>query len=144
MDYRVLGALLGFTLGASGFIIYRYWVKPIRHFRKLKQLVLKDISEFVHILSSDAPGNILAPARLKETRHRLTRLTDCFLTDIPSWYRIALKSRGVSPEAAFKHVTILSRLKSPDDALRRLCMVHNALESGTCRPESGLGDNNAR
>jgi hypothetical protein len=100
---NLVGAVLGFVIGVFGFIIVRYWIRPVSAYSRLKRRVADAVEAHLSMLSADADAQ--AAPGLKESRKRLRKLaqelTDTFHHDLPHWYRIRLRARGeLPPEAA--------------------------------------------
>lgn len=126
MDMRVAGALIGFTLGFIGYIIFKIWISPIRRYRRLKAGLEADIKSYVTLISKQTWGKT-SKKQLKDTRKKISDLTDCYEYDIPAGYRIILKSRKESPLEAAKHLMDLANIKEGTHALKRLEKAEAAL-----------------
>lgn len=100
---NLVGAVLGFVIGVFGFIIVRYWIRPVSAYVRLKRRVADAVEAHLSIMPADAGSD--DAAGVKESRMRLRKLsqelTDTFHHDLPHWYRIRLRARGeLPPEAA--------------------------------------------
>ncbi|GEM_PF-872176 len=134
MDLRVLGALVGFTLGFVGYIAVKIWVMPIRRYCRLKADVKADIESYNRSISENTWNN-QNKKRFKNTRKKLSDLKDCYDHDIPAWYRMALKHRKESPQEAAKYLMDLSNIREGLHALKRLEKAEAAL---LLKPPKGI------
>ena len=126
MDMRVAGALFGFTVGTTGYIIYRFWIVPIRKYRRLKSLIKADIKYYT-ISISENTWNIKKKKRLQNMRKNILGLSDCYDHDIPVWYKIVLRRRQESPHEAARHLMDLINIKDGSHVLKRLEKARTAL-----------------
>ncbi len=121
MNYKIAGALFGFLTGIIGYIIFRYWIFPIRRYRHLKSKIAKDISSYEETISKNNWNtNTIIKKRLKNTRKCISDLIECFHEEIPSWYRIKLKSRGESPTETAQQIMNLGDIRESEHAKKRL------------------------
>ena len=115
------GALLGFLAGVIGYIVFRYWIFPIRRYQRLKSKIAKDILDYQETISENNwNSKNLGKKRLKSTRKNMSELLECFNEEIPLWYRIKLKSRGESPPDTARHLMGLNDVREAEYAETRL------------------------
>jgi hypothetical protein len=126
MDARIAGALFGFALGAVGYIIVKYWILPIRDYRRLKAAIREDVA-FYNGAIAEGQWNSGNKKRFKKTRKNISDLNDSYNLDIPVWYRIMLARRKESPGEAAKHLMALADIRDPEHAVKRLEKARAAL-----------------
>lgn len=126
MDMRVAGALFGFTVGTTGYIIYRFWLVPIREYRRIKSLIKSDIQYYAASISENM-WNKQKKKRFQNTRKSITDLSDCYDHSIPVWYKIVLKRRQESPHEAAKQLMDLVNIRNESHAVKRLEKARIAL-----------------
>jgi len=119
MDMRVAGALFGFTVGTVGYIIFKFWVVPIREYRRLKATINEDVKYYNTAISQNM-WNTKKKKRLQNMRKNILDLSDCYDYDIPVWYKIVLNRRRESPHEAAKHLMDLVNVQDGSHAHKRL------------------------
>ena len=100
---NLIGAVLGFVIGVSGFIIVRYWIRPVSAYGRLKRKIADAVAGHLALTAESPQSGKKADfsASQKQLRKLAQELTDAFHHDLPHWYRIRLRSRGeLPPEAA--------------------------------------------
>lgn len=128
MNIKIAGTLFGFLAGAVGYIIFRYWVFPIRHYRHVKSKITEDISSYEKtIFENNWNTTKIGKKQLKNTRKSISELIECFHEDIPLWYKIKLKSRGESPPETARQMMGLGDIREPEHAEKRLKKAKAAL-----------------
>lgn len=119
---NLVGAVLGFIVGVFGFIIVRYWIRPVSRYRRLKRRAAGAVSDHLLLLEQGTGGSG-AGKRFKESQRRLRRLaselTDAFHQELPHWYRIRLRARGEQPPEAAGMLMKLSGTREPEPAKKR-------------------------
>jgi hypothetical protein len=126
MDMRVAGALFGFVVGTVGYIIFRFWLVPIREYRRLKSLIKADVKYYTTSVSENM-WNIKKEKRLQLMRKNILDLNDCYDHDIPVWYKIVLNRRRESPHEAAKHLMDLVNVQDGSHVFNRLEKARTAL-----------------
>jgi hypothetical protein len=126
MDAKIAGALFGFGVGAAGYVIVKYWILPIRDYKRLKSAIEKDVALYTN---SIAQGNWNSgdKKRFKNTKKAVSDLNDTYDFDLPVWYKIILRRRGESPKEAEKHLMGLADTKDASHAEKRLEKAKAAL-----------------
>ena len=107
MQPIILGAVVGFFIGLAGFIIVRFWIRPIAGYRQIKGKVRDLLRE---ITGEAAPDQ----AQRAAMRKLSAELSQSHNDRIPGWYRIKLRSRGESPLGACGHLMALANTKNPE------------------------------
>jgi hypothetical protein len=130
---HLVGAVLGFLAGVFGFIIVRYWIRPVSAYGRLKRKIADAVIRHL-ALAADPPesGNKAdLSGSQKQLRRLAQELTDAFHHDLPHWYRIRLRSRGEQPpEAAAGLMKLSGSLKAEParkgaEKIRRLLHLKN-------------------
>ncbi len=126
MDMRLAGALFGFIVGVVGYITFKFWLLPIREYRRLKAMINLDI-KYYNTAISDNQWNTKNQNRFQTVRKNILDLSDCYDNEIPVWYKIVLRRRRESPHEAAKYLMDLANVKDGTHALKRLEKVRAAL-----------------
>jgi hypothetical protein len=126
MDPKIAGGAVGLIIGAAGYVIVKFWILPIRDYRKLKTSLAKDITHYENAAAQNKwnSGN---KKRFKATRKAVSDLIDTYVDDLPVWYKILLRRRGESPQEAQKQLMGLSDIKDASHAEKRLGKARTAL-----------------
>lgn len=101
---------VSFFVGAMGYMITYYWIRPVRAYRRVKKRASHLLSPL--LLSPAAP----VPSDGKTLRQVASELTDMFHDKIPLWYRLSLIRRGENPIEAAKRLSALANTRDPDQA----------------------------
>ncbi len=119
---NLAGAALGFVAGVFGFVIVRYWIRPVSGYKRLKRRAADTVDGHLLFLEKGAAVS-QATNGLKDSRQRLRRtaseLTDAFHQDLPAWYRIRLRARGENPPEAAGLLMKLSNTRDPVSGRRQ-------------------------
>ncbi len=121
MNSIIIASLIGFSLGAAGYIIFRFWLLPIRRYQRIKGQITESIGHHELKLSSEKTFQ-LSPEQSEICRKQSVLLTDAYYDDLPHWYRMVLANRKESPDDASKNLLALSSIRNPDHARNR---IHN-------------------
>ncbi len=128
MKLIIAGALFGFVTGGIGFIMIKYWIFPIRHYRRLKSNICKDILSYEKTIQNNKwDPNKISQKRFKNTRKSLSDLVQSFNEKIPLWYKIKLKSRRESPSETARQMMNLINIRDPEHVQKRLQKAKAAL-----------------
>jgi len=125
MNNIILASLIGFSLGAAGYIVFRFWLLPIRRYQRIKQQIA-DIIHGHELRLSGEKIYQLSPEQSGICRKQSVALTDAYYDDLPHWYRMVLANRKESPDDASKNLLALSSIRDPDHARSR---IHNIKKS---------------
>jgi hypothetical protein len=126
MDMRVAGALFGFVVGTTGYIIFKFWLLPIREYRRLKSAIKVDLKYLANSISENK-RDPQRKKRLRNMRKIILDLSDCYDNDIPVWYKIILNRRRESPHEAAKHLMDLANIQDNSHVFNRLEKAGTAL-----------------
>ena len=98
---NLVGAILGFVIGVFGFIIVRYWIRPVSTYGRLKRRIANAVDEHLLLVDEGATDRKKAVAgSQKQLRKLAQELTDTFHHELPYWYRIRLRAREEQPPEA--------------------------------------------
>jgi len=115
----LMGMGISFILGAFGYIIIMFWIRPISKYRKIKAQILSDLNLYENSLIE----------KIRETaRKHSVSLSDSYTLDVPVWYRMVLDNRGEFPVEASKHLMKLSNTKTQEHFKDRIKQVREALK----------------
>jgi len=122
----ILAAMIGFSLGAAGYIIFRFWVLPIGRYQRIKDQITESIRQYESRFSGEKTFQV--PAEQSEAcRKQSVALTDAYYDDLPHWYRMVLANRKESPDDASKNLLALSGIRDPDHARKRILKIKTNL-----------------
>ena len=122
MDPIYIAALGCFLLGAFGFVIFQFWMRPILKYRKLKKDASTAVASYLDTINGSDKELMDNDAIIKKTkpiRKLSVDLTACFHEDLPQWYRLLLRRREESPVDAAKHMMVLSSTREYTHARNR-------------------------
>jgi hypothetical protein len=125
-----VAALISFLAGLLGYIIARYWLRPIGLYRKHKRRLALDLEFYAVALSRSGPRAIedqRVLARLQSARKALSDLLSAYDNELPHWYRLVLAKRSESPVAASQPLMALANIRNPEHAAKRLKEVRQIL-----------------
>ncbi len=125
MDPIVSGGIVGLGAGTCGYIMVRFWFRPLMRYRRTRQDIALRMEHYLkHIEGEKAKKS-------SETKLAIRRLssdlTGSYHYDLPSWYRILLAHRGESPVQAAKHLMTLSNTRDPVHALKTAEKIRRCL-----------------
>lgn len=123
-------AALSFILGVMGYIIIRFWLLPILRYRKTKGRIALDLKSYLNTVPDGVKHENLQDGmreRMKANRVASAELSSAYTNDLPSWFKILLKSRGESPIDASQHLMVLSNTRNPEHAKKRVEKIKECL-----------------
>ncbi len=125
MNPIYLGAFIGFVMGASGYIIVRFWIGPISKYNKIK----KEITARLHILQDsikkqEAVNNKDSAKKLQKLA---AALSDSFDLGIPHWYKMVLDNRKEFPKDAAADLMKLANTRQKDHMEKRISSIKKNL-----------------
>jgi hypothetical protein len=125
MNTLILASMIGFSLGAAGYIVFRFWLLPIGRYQRIKDQIAERIRHHELKLANEN-AFLLSPDQSEICRKQAVALTDAYYDDLPPWYRMVLTNRKESPDDASKNLLALSGIRDPDHARNR---IHNIKKS---------------
>ena len=126
MNNIILASLIGFSLGAAGYIVFRFWLLPIGRYQRIKDQISESIRHHELKLSNKNTFQ-LSPEQSGSCRKQAVELTDAYYDDLPHWYRMVLTNRKESPDDASKSLLALSGIRNPDHARNRILNIKTSL-----------------
>lgn len=118
----VLALGASFFMGLFGYIILRYWIVPISKYRRLKNHIRETLAA-VDANGSKPPDNAIAAT----VRKHSVELIDILSLEIPHWYKLVLKNREESPEAAAAALQKMANTRHPDHLRKQAETVSRSL-----------------
>jgi len=126
MDSSLLiAAGVSFVVGLLGYIIVRFWIKPILRYTTTKRKLNHELTRYLAQMSETAGSekkktqNRGRPV-LRNARKHTMNLVSCYGEKIPYWYRLLLDSRGESPSEALSLLTNLSKIRNQEQIKDRI------------------------
>ena len=126
MDSSLLiAAGASFVAGLTGYIIVRFWIKPIVRYTRTKRKLNHELTRYLAQMNETAGSekkkarNQSKPA-LRNARKNTMNLASCYGEEIPYWYRLLLDSRGESPSEALSLLTNLSKIRDQEQIKDRI------------------------
>lgn len=130
----LVAAGASFVAGVFGFIIARYWVKPLVRYNVVKRRLercLDDYLKWIGTSEAAATRSRTAAGILREARRHGMTLVACYTRDLPYWYRLLLESRQESPMAASGLLTNLSKIGDRRQVEKRIAEARRNLNLKT-------------
>lgn len=123
----IFAAFVSFCIGAAGYVIIRFWILPIRRYKKVKQriseiIISHDFSEY------DKKSFKLSSEKAEALRKQALALSNSYYDDLPKWYLMVLVNRKESPVDASKDLMALSNIRDMEHAKNRINNLKNCLK----------------
>jgi hypothetical protein len=133
---NLLGAVLGFVIGVFGYIVVRYWIRPVSAYGRIKRRIAKAVDDhLLQVAEEEAKNRKKAAAgSQKQLRKLAQELTDAFHHELPLWYRIRLRSRGEQPPDAAAGLMKLSGTRQIEPARRGAENIRKQLQLKSGKP----------
>lgn len=126
MNNIIIAALISFSLGAAGYIVFRFWLLPIGRYRRIKDQITESMVHHELKLTRENAFQ-LSPDQSETCRKQSVALTDAYYGELPHWYRMVLANRKESPDDASKNLLALSGIRDPDHARNRIRNIKSNL-----------------
>jgi len=127
MNFLFLAALIGFCMGAAGYIIIRFWVLPIGRYHQIKKKISVLFSR-IETADLNEKGSRISSEHSEICRKHSIALTDIFYDDLPEWYRLVLAHhRKEFPVEASRDLLTLSNTQHPDHVRTRIDKIRQYL-----------------
>ncbi|MGD9212875.1 MAG: hypothetical protein PVI90_18975 [Desulfobacteraceae bacterium] len=130
METLHVAAAFSFLAGMLGYIIIRFWVRPIGQYKKQKYCLKNELDQFESLLNHhnhQTWKETSASTRLQMARKAVDRMIQVYTSELPYWYKLVLGQRGEIPLNATAPVLALSNIRQPEHARIRLQQVRKAL-----------------
>lgn len=123
MTVLLIAVSASFFIGAMGYMIYRFWVRPIWIYRGAKRRTARMLTPFLGTFAEK-------PARpgAKALREAAMALSAAYHEELPFWYKLTLQRRGEDPVEAAKRLMTLSNTPDPVHALASAHKVRELLK----------------
>ena len=126
MDSSLLiAAGASFVIGLLGYIVVRFWIKPIVRYTSTKRKLNHELTRYLANMSETAGSekkkaqNRGKPA-LRNARKYTMNLVSYYGEEIPYCNRLLLDSRGESPTEALGLLTNLSKIRDQEQIKNRI------------------------
>ncbi len=123
--------IISFVSGSLGYIILKFWIRPILGYRKIKNKVALSIKYYYRSKNNEDIGEktkLQIKDRAKANRQNSIELSESYNENLPNWYKMLLDSRGESPIDASKHLMILSNTINYDHMEKHMKEIKNYLK----------------
>jgi hypothetical protein len=122
MEPVYIAAFSCFFLSAFGYVLYRFWLRPVLRYRLLKKDARTNIASYldtINIHDETMANQKATEKRIQAIRLLSGDLNNCFHEERPSWYKLLLQRREESPVDASKHMVVLSNTRNYSHARNR-------------------------
>jgi len=116
----VSGVVSGLVLGSFGYVLVRFWARPVLTYRRLKQRLAR-------LLATAARDQALSVETRDTLRRSALELQDMIDDMLPLWYTLALQKKEEQPADAVRHLQSLANCKEPAAISQRVAAVQNCL-----------------
>lgn len=143
MELIYVVCFTSFLLGATSYIIARYWITPIWKYHRLRIRITETLAG----LAPESADNLAAPApdssrkasadamdspltnkALKiRVRKYAVALSDHYVLELPHWYRLVLFQRQEKCEDAVKEMMKLANLSDPVQVAGKIRLIRELL-----------------
>lgn len=131
MNLMHFAATFSFLVGVLGYIIARFWLRPIGQYKKQKHSLKNKLDLFEGLLDRydiQTWKETTALDLLQSVRKAATVMTEVYTMELPYWYKLVLGRRGEAPIEAAAPILALSNIRHPEHARIRLQQVRKALQ----------------
>ena len=131
MNLMHFAATFSFLVGVLGYIIARFWLRPIGQYKKQKHSLKNKLDLFEGLLDRydiQTWKETTALDLLQSVRKAATVMTEVYTMELPYWYKLVLGRRGETPIEAAAPILALSNIRHPEHARIRLQQVRKALQ----------------
>jgi hypothetical protein len=118
MDSTLWAMLIGLVVGAFGYWFTTFNMQPILRFRNLRNQVLMDFIYYAQVVNAKNLNNKmqqLYQERILANRRASAQLSAA-TQDLPFWYLLYLKHRGIAPQKAANHLIGYSNTTDYEEA----------------------------
>ena len=129
----LIAAGASFVAGVIGYVIARFWIKPIVRYTMTRRKIRRDLSSHLATIeikehtNGSATSAKSSDAALQKAKKNIMSLASCYAEEIPYWYRLLLDSRGESPVEASGLLTNLSKIKDSRTVRDRIAQAQKKL-----------------
>lgn len=129
MEEKLIAAIIGLATGGLSYWISTFWMKPILHYRELRNQVLIDLIFYAQVVNAEGLNEQMQKLfneRIQSNRRLSAELTACAL-ELPALYRWWLLRKGHMPERAAIDLLGFSNTYDYDAAAKRVEQIKAAL-----------------
>ncbi|BBO80065.1 hypothetical protein [Desulfosarcina ovata] len=127
----LIAAGASFVAGVLGYIIARFWIKPIVRYNIAKRKLDHHLGVYLNMIDDLAQTPKKQAGIIQETLRTARKhgmdLVSCYSSDLPYWYRLLLESRQESPTEASGLLTNLSKMRDRQQIETRIAEARNKL-----------------
>ena len=129
----LIAAGASFVAGVIGYIITRFWIKPIVRYTITKRKIRRSLSSYVIVIETQEKTGASLTRRqsgdrfLQQAKKNALILASCYTEEIPYWYRLLLDSRGESPAEASGLLTNLIKIRDMRQVMERVAQAQKKL-----------------
>ncbi|MFO7558335.1 MAG: hypothetical protein R6X10_05860 [Desulfobacterales bacterium] len=123
MTSLTISVIACFFLGSFGYVIVRFWVRPILKYRSVRKRVIQNLADYLNSFDQEDEGENFHGAinrKAEEIRRNTLDLKEYFNNSLPAWYKMLLRSRGEFPEGIANHLIALSNTRDYNHARNRM------------------------
>lgn len=106
LEINLITALIGIVTGATGYWITTFWMQPILRYRIVRGQIHSQFIYYSQVINADGMNDELQKLyreRILTNRRSAAELSAVFL-ELPYWYILWLRKRGIHPEIAARHL----------------------------------------
>ena len=127
MEPIYIVAFISFVLGAMGYTIVHFWLRPILKYQKIKRSVITALLNYMDEQGVKAEKKPMEEMQ-SDIRRYSVEMSDCHSFDLPRWYKLLLHQRGESPADASKHLMKLSGTRKAEHAVKHVEKIKEYLK----------------
>lgn len=141
MELIYVVCFTSFLLGATSYIIARYWITPIWKYHRLRIRITDTLGALAPaspgsaddpVSSRKAAGDAMNPpltdkALKIRVRKYAVALSDHYVLELPHWYRLVLFQRQEKCEDAVKEMMKLANLSDPVQVAGNIRLIRELL-----------------
>jgi hypothetical protein len=120
MERMILAATISFGLGAFGYVLFRFFLLPIRRYRRMKAGVRS-------LLTRAAAAGTFGGQEAEEIRKLAADISTCYYDELPVYYRLQLTRRNERPIEASQMLMAFSGMKQPEHIRKKANDILEAL-----------------
>jgi hypothetical protein len=121
-----------FFLGSFGYVVVRFWVRPIFKYRSIRKRVIQNLADYLNSFDQEDAGENfhgVINQRAEEMLRNTLDLKECFNGQLPVWYKMLLRGRGEFPEEIANHLMALSNTRNYNNARNRMEKIRQVFKA---------------
>lgn len=121
MDLVMIGgAAAGLVMGSFGYVLVRFWCRPVLGYRRLKK-------RLADLLDKAEQDGALTDNRRDALRRKALALQELVNEVLPHWYKLSLHKKEEQTDEAVGHLQALVNCREPAAIRRRAEAVRRCL-----------------